>query len=226
MNIVLLTTARGQRPEALESAREQLGLTAADHPDIRVVGWHPPRRGLPVTQHVVLGPDLSLTGRARYVRVAPSAPPGSPDLAAGAGEAAFPSPAAEASPADLPRSLPPVYHPRRVAKAVAWRARRIRKALRKPALVTRVRQSTKVRKVKNKLAPGGLATQYAIGCLRAAVVHDLVERADVVVAMDANTHRAAWLLARRHPGPAVVVGLTAGRRVLDELRERDRAAAG
>ena len=40
-------------------------------------------------------------------------------------------------------------------------------------------------------------------------------RADVVVALDADTYRAAWLLARRYPAPDVVVGAAAGKQAVD-----------
>ena len=84
--------------------------------------------------------------------------------------------------------------------------------------VARVRNSTKVRKVTNAVVPGGPSARFALTTMRARNVQAVVADADVVVALDANAHRAAWLLARRHAGPDVVVGTAAGRRVISARR--------
>jgi hypothetical protein len=53
-----------------------------------------------------------------------------------------------------------------------------------------------------------------MSALTSPAVQVLVAGADVVVALDATTHRAAWLLARRHLGPDVVVGTSAGKQAV------------
>jgi hypothetical protein len=207
MRVVLLTTARGQRPATVREVLKELGL--ADHPEteVVVVGLHYPKKPLPVAANLVVGPDLSVRRQAKSV-------PTRDDVAAAEAAGATAAPAAPATP------TAPIYHPARVGKAVAWRARRARHTVRTNPAVVRVRNSTKVRRVKNKVLPGGLATRYAVACLSATNVGAAIEGADVVVALDSNTYRAAWLLARRHPRPAVVVGVAAGRRAVG-----DRAVA-
>ena len=82
----------------------------------------------------------------------------------------------------------------------------------------RLRRSTKVRKVLKAGRSGGASLRFALTTSSASAVQQVVARADVVVALDAESHRAGWLLARRHPGPDVVVGTAAGKRMLDGRR--------
>lgn len=235
MKVVLLTTARGQRPATLATLRSQLGLLPDDGSELVVVSWHAPKRPLPVRSNLLVGPHLRISGAARVLPVGdPFAGIDDDDLDA---PAEVPSEITDSDtglddlPDDLPEDVPdiepepaparpapldPIYHPQRITKAVSWRVNRTRLAIRRNPTVNRVRNSTKLRKLRNKLAPGSLGSRYAVACLRAPNVHDEVATADVVVALDANTHRAAWLLARRHPAPAVVVGTAAGKRVLTE----------
>ena len=64
---------------------------------------------------------------------------------------------------------------------------------------------------------------FATSCLRAHMVHDMTRDADIVIALDAASHRGAWTLARRVPGPDVVVGIPAAQRVLEQ---RDTSTPG
>lgn len=213
MKVVLLTTARGQRPATIATLKEQLGLVPEDGTEVSVVSWYYPKAPLPVQSHLLVGPDFTVS---RHARVLPVADPSADldDEGSGAVGAALPAEPADATAPETP--LGPVYHPKRVAKAVTWRANKARLAVRRNPTVTRVRNSTKLRKLRNKLAPGSLGSRFALACLQARNVRAEVGAADVVVALDANTHRAAWLLSRRHPDPAFVVGTAAGKRVLGE----------
>ena len=71
MKVVLLSTRR-LRAHMVETARAELGLEASEAPHLTVVSWNPPIGRLRVGQHLVVGPVLSPTGRARYARVDPS----------------------------------------------------------------------------------------------------------------------------------------------------------
>lgn len=80
----------------------------------------------------------------------------------------------------------------------------------------RVPAGGRLRRIATKIAPGVLGSRFALACLRKREVRGEVADADVVVALDAHTHRTAWLLARLHPAPAFVAGTGAGRRVIEE----------
>lgn len=214
MKVVLLTTARSQRPATLVTLKEQLGIVPEDGTDVTVVSWYRPKRPLPVGTNLLVGPDFTLSRHARILAVADPSQPDD-DLDDGVADVETSSDSSgEDSSAAAP--LGPVYDPRRVAKAVTWRANKVRLAVRANPTVSRVRGSTKLRKLRNKVAPGSLGSRYALACLTARNVREEIDGADVVVALDANTHRAAWLLARQHAGPAFVVGTAAGKRVLSE----------
>jgi hypothetical protein len=74
----------------------------------------------------------------------------------------------------------------------------------------------RLRRIVTKVAPGVLGSRFALSCLRKRDVRGEMADADVVVALDAQTYRGAWLLARLHPAPAFVAGTGAGRRVIEE----------
>lgn len=240
MKVVLLTTRPSPRPAWLLEVRELLGV--ADRPDVEVsmVSAHRPRRPLPVTRHMLAAPARSVSGRATAVPVASAepevvaSPAADPEL--------LPWETAEATLGDDPgtdtvggiASVPalgeptepvptaslldlPVYHPRRAAKAVSWRANKVRLMVKRHPGLGRVRNSTKLRKAQANLAPSSLPTSFALACLRAREIGALVDVADLVVALDANTHRAAWLLARRHPRPMVMVGTAAGKQAIESI---------
>jgi len=118
----------------------------------------------------------------------------------------------------------PVSIPHRVRKAVAWRARRLRRAARLKRAVplrfatsglNRVRRHPKFRKVRGRLSPS-VSLGFAATCLRARRVHDLMGDSDLVIALDAASHRGAWILAQKVPGPDVVIGLPAATRLLEQ----------
>jgi len=103
---------------------------------------------------------------------------------------------------------------RRVGHALKWRANRLRLTLQRHPVAQRIGGSTKVRRLRGAVTPGGLATHFALGCAQSPAVRRAVAGADLVVALDQNSHRAAWLLARRIAGPEVVVGIPAAARIV------------
>lgn len=208
MNIVILATARGLRPASFRTFREELGIIPGED-EVTVVTAHRPYRPLPVDATLRTGADFTVRRHAIVLPVSPLDDEALDDDALENGDAT-----ADADSPETP-SLPG-----RLAHGVAWRARRVRFAVRDNPKVSRVRNSTKVRKATNLIFPGGISARFALNTLRAQEVREAVGRADVVVALDANTHRAAWLLARRHAEPDVVVGTAAGRRVISARRAR------
>lgn len=230
MNIVLLSANRPMRVNQVAEARQQLRIDSSAR--LSLVSWHRPAQPLPLDQHLqvrTVGGSQSLP----VLDVAPEVEPaeleddGSSGLALGAGgpeeESAdtFGPEAQEVPVAPVPpRATAAKLTPAGVAHALRWRTNRARRALlgpgglrRQPA-VARVLGSTKLRRAGKAVVPDSQASRYAAACLVSRDVHELIAQADVVVAMDPHTHRAAWLLARRHPRPDVVVGLAAAQRTL------------
>jgi hypothetical protein len=242
VNIVLLSTGRPMRVNQVAEARHQLRIDSSAH--LALVSWNRPAQVLPVDQHVLVrtvGGSHSLPVHDVEPAVEPAEleDDGSSGLALGAGgpeEESADTFAQEASDVQVPsRSTAAKFTPSSVAHALRWRTNRARLAMRRhPALsrvvgpgglrrhptVARVLGSTKLRRAGKAVVPDSLASRYAAACLVSRDVNELFAQADVVVAMDAHTHRAAWLLARRHPGPDVVVGLAAAQRSLQARQEQ------
>ncbi|PKW27227.1 hypothetical protein [Phycicoccus duodecadis] len=210
MKVVVLSSARRTTPAYVASIRDQLGLD--DVPDARMtwVALHHPRRPLPGLDTHVTGPAAVVRGRARLVPAGPAPLPGDDEPTAEDARTDDERDADASSTGPRPAG-PPQPFVRRALHGVRWRARRAQRAAVQHPVAQRVAGSTKVRRVRSALTPGGAATVFAAGTLRSPAVNSLVRRADVVVALDARTYRAAWLLARRHRGPDVVVGTAAGK---------------
>ncbi|HEX6916875.1 MAG TPA: hypothetical protein VF140_02280 [Phycicoccus sp.] len=210
MNVVLLSAARRCTPETVGAWREQLGVVDAADVSLALVALHRPGHALPWVDTIVLG-KLSSRGRTQRLAAAPAGS-AAPDGAV-APAAALAAQAPQAAPAPVQREG---VH--RLVHGVRWRYRRARRAATTHPLARRVAGSTKVRRIRSAVSPLGPASAYSIGALAAPGVHALVAGADVVVALDADTYRAAWLLARRHPGPDVVVGTAAGKQAIARRR--------
>jgi len=168
------------------------------------------------------------------LRVAAASNPTAPAQPAHAADPASPadpasrtdatSPAAASSPTSAsgaPRATGvthlPVFDPRRVRKAIAWRARRLKKAARTrtPSAVAGVRGHPLFRKARNRLSPG-VSLGFASSCLRSGKVHAMARDTDLVVALDAASHRGAWTLAQRVQGPHIVIGIPAAQHILEQ----------
>lgn len=241
MRIVLLTTARGVRPGSLVAARDQLG---AIEDDLSVVSLHPPRSPLPVERHVMVGmAKVVELGVAK--EAARAAPPPGVGTAAAPAAAPHSEDGPPPVPGSTPRSEPlAVVTPstpgvgsdssverhraqgvspkrslgsrvRSLPRGVMRRASRILRAVPAGDMILSHERTQKARAAGVQLSR---ATRFAIGVMRASAVQDLVANADLVVAVDAPGYRAAWLLARRHPRPRIVIGYAAGRRALDANR--------
>jgi len=219
MKIILLSTGRGLRPEVIDEMRAKLGLRDSDA--LSVISWHPPRIPLPVSRHLVLGPQLRVVGDLATVHrvqqpellavdievsqtVGRTHPPGRGNAASAPGTGGT-------------ATHLPVFHPRRLRQAIAWRVRRLKKAAwtQAPAGLAGVRAHPAFRKVRNRLSPGA-SVGFATSCLRSGKVHAMTRDADLVVALDAASQRGAWTLAQRVHGPDVVIGIPAAKLILDQ----------
>jgi len=240
VKIILLSTGRGLHEQAIDDLRDKLDLSSSDV--VCLVSWHPPRRPLPVDRHLVLGPQLQLSGDpARVNRVQRR-----PELIAAAAERVraisetaltiqpadpVQAPAtAQTAPADISRPKVttahlPIIHPRRLRRAVAWRIRRLKRTARTqvrqarkhaqaPSALGVVRKHPALRHVRRRLTLS-VSLSYAATCLRSEKVHAMARDSDLVVALDAASQRGAWTLAQRVQGPAIVVGVPAAKQVLE-----------
>lgn len=223
MKIVFLSTGRGLRAEFIHDLRTKLGLDDSDV--VCLVSWHPARAPLPVNRHLVLGPHLRLAGDLATVQRVQRPPERigaeadkpsvtSPAVAAGATMAT--GTGAGTGTVNATAHLP-VLHPRRIRQAVAWRVRRLKKATRTrtSARLAGVQTHPQFRRVRNRLTPG-VSLSFAASCLRAGKVHDMARDADLVVALDAASHRGAWTLAQKVAGPDVVIGVPAAKRLVEQ----------
>jgi hypothetical protein len=236
VKIVLLSTGRGLRPEFIDDLAVKLGLHDSDV--VALVSWHPARAPMPVSRHLVLGPHLRVAGALATVQKVQRQPgPAAGNSEELSADTAGPTGAVTPTRADSPAddadtgaqdapSLLPMLHPRRMRKAVAWRARRLRKAVgaRTSTGLSGVRTHPQFRRIRNRLSPG-VSLSFAASCLRAGKVHDMIRDADLVVALDASSHRGAWALAQKVAGPDIVIGVPAARRLVDEGRTQRQADA-
>ena len=118
-------------------------------------------------------------------------------------------------------ALLPVYHPARVRQAAAWRANRVRLTAR--GAVRRVKREigqgdSKPKQMIRKGIGETVANQYALAVARSQEAERIAAGVDVIVPMDYRSQRAAWVLAQRVPGPAVVLGFPAASRVIAQRR--------
>lgn len=230
MRVVLLS-ARRLRPDQVENVIDALGITAADHADLRLVSWGRPIGRLPVSEHIVVGPDPM--ARIRSVPVADAAHSLAEPLAAHGESDAPPVETEEdalgpsaAVALDTEPEFTETTSPAartgaaRVRHALTWRTNRVRLAVRRHPATQRFLGSTKVRKVATKVTPGGHSGQFAVRAARSPRIRWLCGQATVIVSIDQHAQRAAWLLARRVPEVPIVVGLPAAKQILDASRQR------
>lgn len=216
MRILLLSGGGRLTPEAIIEVGSALGEAGVDV-ELAVASWHPPARPLPVAQHLVVGPHASWGRGTTKVTTAPPRPvappapgtvvddPGVPDAAPPETIPGAELPAADAgSVIGLPRPTPsfaaPRLGPARVRAAVGWRWRRLR---RHPLL----------RRARRAILPSS-SLAFALNSTRQPAVLEAAGAADLLIALDTPAQQAAWAIARRVPGPAVVAGVVAARRLL------------
>lgn len=213
MRVVVLSSARRTTPEGLSSLRQQLGIDDDPEVLITVVLLTKPGRPLPETPALVARPLAAIRRRAEVVPAGPgflrdAVQPGVVDDA---------DDHVDGPPPPAPLTARAV--PGRLAHGVGWRVRRARATVGRHPVARRVSGSAKVRAVR-RLAPDRTSATFTATTLLAREVNDAVAAADLVVALDRNTYQAAWFLARRHPGPDVVVGSPAGRLSIRARRGR------
>jgi len=222
VKIVFLSTGRALRPALVNDLRASLDLQESD--EIGVVSWQRPRAPLPVKRHLVVGPHLRIAGTLATVqRVQRRPEPGTATPDSQPADRVDPASdgTQEADPTTHLTHLP-VYHPRRVRQALAWRTRLLRNKVEASDRLSGLRTHPRYRKARNAMTPG-VSLAFASSCLRSRTVHDLARDADLVIALDAASHRGAWTLSQRVSGPDIVIGLPAGKRV---LAERESSSQG
>ncbi|MBO3129952.1 hypothetical protein [Dermatophilus congolensis] len=120
----------------------------------------------------------------------------------------------------------PKYHPERVRQGVKWRSRRVKakavqvKRAAKANIKASDRPLAKVAQQAIAVRHGSISTRFAVALSRSRTASEVFAGADLVFPVDARSQRGAWLLARRHPGPDVVVGYPAAKRALRARRAR------
>lgn len=227
MKIMLLSGGRRLTPDTIKEVASVLGSAGVDV-EFSVASWLPPTRPLPVSQHLVIGPHVSMGRGTTMVATAPSRPiaqpspqtlvvdPGvpepapqeivagddAPDVSSMADQAAASSEerVADERPNAGPMSKRLTWGPARVRAAVRWRWRRVR---RHPV----------VRRARRALVPSS-AIAFAINSRHQLSLLEAARDADLVVALDSPAYPAAWVIAQRVRGPAVVAGAVAARRLL------------
>lgn len=232
MKTVVLLSTRRLPPAYFDTVREDLG----GDPDLGldVIGWVPP--GGPVEDKVdsftLIGPgrmpvapepepepvDEDDADEAPDAVIAPEAVAHPETVTADEAEVA-PAAAevseADAEPAPAPKPMP--TGAKRVVKAVQWRYRRARRAVAK-RLPKAIKKSSPVKFLRGNRASKDLGKAYWNRVLSRRDVMSTIEKADVVIALDAGAIWAGWNLGQRKPNTPVVLGLPAARRELDQLK--------
>ncbi|MEV0804124.1 hypothetical protein AB0I34_40975 [Kribbella sp. NPDC050281] len=114
---------------------------------------------------------------------------------------------------------------KRVRKALGWRYRRARKVAGK-VLPKAIKASAPVKFLRGNRAGKNLGKTYWGRIEGRRDVLTTIEKADVVIALDAGAIWAGWNLGQRRGSVPVVLGLPAARRELDQLKATPKAAAG
>jgi hypothetical protein len=137
------------------------------------------------------------------------------------------APAAKGSATNL--SHLPVHHPRRVRQALRWRRKWAQRRARRlvSRQVRRVRSLTDGTRhlpstvVSSSLRPrkDAISWEFTLAATSSRTVNAVFATADVVVPVDQRSQKAAWILARRHAAPEVIVTLPAAARAVASRRE-------
>jgi hypothetical protein len=135
--------------------------------------------------------------------------------AAPAGEGAQAQAASTTQPAAAAKPRP--TGAKRVVKAVQWRARKAKKIAGR-MLPKAIKTSAPVKFLRGNRASKDLGKTYWGRILTRRDVMATIEKADVVVALDAGAIWAGWNLGQRKASTPVVLGIPAARRELDMLK--------
>jgi hypothetical protein len=236
-NVVLLSTRR-LPPTYFDQVREDLG---DQNITIDVVGWVAPSAWVAdkVNTFTLIGPgrmpaapapepepEAEPTDEAPDAVIAPEAvaepeavvadeakvAPAAAQVAE-AGPTPEPTPAPEPKPAAKPRPT----GAKRVVKAVEWRARKARKVAGR-MLPKAIKTSAPVKFLRGQRASNDLGKTYWERVLSRRDVLATIDKADVVIALDAGAIWAGWNLGQRKASTPVVLGLPAARRELDMMK--------
>ncbi len=209
MRALVLAAGRSMARARVEEITEILQRAGGPDLEIDLYSWGPVETPVATRSTTVLGPVKVYTPPAPATGVmglahAPSrstAGPGADDDS---------SPDSDDDDSDDVsglRALSAQITPARVNELAQSRIRR---------QIRRIRRSARYKRVR-RIVRGGLNRQFAT---RARKDPDLLDRAgksQLVLALDAAAVPAAWRIARRTPGPAVVLGLPAAERELRTL---------
>jgi len=239
-NTVVLLSTRRLPPTYFDQVREDLG-----DPNIviDVVGWVAPSAWVAdkVNTFTLIGPGRMPAQPAPDPEPAAEVSEEAPDaviapeavadpetvvadeakIAPAAAEVAAAEPAPQSAPQPAPQSKP-VSKPKptgakRVVKAVEWRARRARKVAGR-MLPKAIKTSAPVKYLRGQRATNDLGKNYWERVLSRRDVMATIDKADVVVALDAGAIWAGWNLGQRKASTPVVLGLPAARREFDQLK--------
>lgn len=233
MRVMVVDTGLGNHPAQVEELREQLGLE--DDDELVWLGRQLPKQPLPVSEHLVLGPSLRRMLAARRCETSRGAQPNDEIHRADLPRDAEVVSESDLSEDDLDEQLPEAAaHDGRAANppapprstGVTYLVKGTRNALRRTwrPLKTRLVQSQHpaVRTgvgAAQALYPG-IEDRFGVAAARSRAVVELTATADVVLAHDRRSIPAVWLLGRKVRRPALVVGVGAARRAIEERRPR------
>ncbi|WP_406049130.1 hypothetical protein [Kribbella sp. NBC_00889] len=251
MKTVVLLSTRRLPPTYFDTVREDLGNQELS---LDVIAWMPPSGYVADRVHTftLIGPgrmpkapapepvvEADPTEEAPDAVIAPEAV-AEPESVVGEGEVA---PAAAEVPADAAEDEAASTTPAgaaassrgagearpvgitRFRKALGWRYRKARKAAGK-VLPKAIKTSAPVKFLRGNRASKDLGKTYWGRIEGRRDVLSTIEKADVVIALDAGAIWAGWNLGRRRGSVPVVLGLPAARRELDQLKATTKAAAG
>ncbi|MFC6161486.1 hypothetical protein [Kribbella jiaozuonensis] len=228
MSTVVLLSTRRLPPTYFDQVREDLG---DQNITIDVVGWVAPSAWVAdkVNTFTLIGPgrmpaqpapepEVEASDEAPDAVIAPEAV-AAPETVV-ADEAKIAPAAAEvaaAAPQPKPAPKPKPTGAKRVVKAVEWRARKARKVAGR-MLPKAIKTSAPVKFIRGQRATNDLGKNYWERVLSRRDVMATIDKADVVVALDAGAIWAGWNLGQRKASTPVVLGLPAARREFDQLK--------
>lgn len=222
MRVVLFNAGRGTGADHVVELRRQLKLRDGD--DLVWISHYLPAEPLPVARHLVLGPSLTRLAVAREVPTAPrerrhrkdhrhTGP--EPDRRHSPDESSSPASRRSWSRRTRDGGVYLVKGTRNVIRR-NWRPLKTKLYASDNAAVNAVVDTV-------QLVVPRRAQRFGLAAYRSQSVVDEVNLADVVVASDSPSIPAVWLVGRKCPGPQLVVGPEAARRVIK--RRRSDAAA-
>lgn len=241
MKTVVLLSTRRLPPTYFDTVREDLGNQELS---LDIIAWMPPSGYVADKVHTftLIGPGRMPVAPPPELEPEPEAPIEAADAVIAPEAVAEPAtvvadeaevaPAAaqvaaagitpEPTPQPKPGAKPRPTGLKRVRKALGWRYRRARKVAGK-VLPKAIKTSGPVKFLRGNRAGKDLSKQYWGRIESRRDVLTTIEKADVVIALDAGAIWAGWNLGQRRGSVPVVLGLPAARRELDQLKATTKA---